>query len=253
MSGVTQAVSGCSSNPRPSSASIRGQLLSALLLAIVLSGCNSSDKLAVKEFDAPSPAAPSDVKKGITPQPDDQVAVIATADYGNIVIELYPNIAPQMVARFKKLIQEGFYDGTAIHRINAASGLIQGGDPLSKDADPDNDGTGDSPYPNVPGEFSDVPFERGSVGAARMGAHPAFAGRPAVTEAEARNTANCQFFITLSRAQQFDEDYTVFGRVIEGIGNAEIIMRAPVVEGTERPAEKIVVRSVTLQPRSNYH
>jgi cyclophilin family peptidyl-prolyl cis-trans isomerase len=85
-----------------------------------------------------------------------------------------------------------------------------------------------------------------------MGASPALAGRPAVTEAEARNSANCQFFITLSRAQQFDEDYTLFGKVIDGIGNAEIIMRAPVVEGTERPADKIVVRSVTLQPRSKY-
>ena len=251
MSRVTRAGSGCDWNPRPS-ALIRGQLLWALFVALVLTGCNSSDKLAVKEFDAATPAARNDVKKGITPQPDEQVAVIAIADYGNIVIELYPNIAPQMVARFKKLIQEGFYDGTTIHRINAVSGLIQGGDPLSKDADPDNDGTGDSPYPNVPGEFSDVPFERGSVGAARMGASPAFAGRPAVTEAEARNTANCQFFITLSRAAQFDEDYTLFGRVIDGIGNAEIIMRAPVVEGTERPADKIIVRSVTLQPRSNY-
>ena len=70
------------------------------------------------------------------------------------------------------------------------------------------------------------------VGAARQGASPAFGGRAAVTEAQARNTANCQFFITLSRAPQFDGDYTVFGRVIEGIGNAEIIMRAPVADGS---------------------
>ena len=251
MARVTRAGSSSDSNRRPSTL-IRGQLVLAFIVALVFSGCHSADKLAVKEFDTATPAVRSDVKKRVAPQPDDQVAVIATADYGNIVIELYPNIAPQMVARFKKLIQEGFYDGTAIHRINAVSGLIQGGDPLSKDDDPDNDGTGDSPYPNVPGEFSDLPFERGSVGAARMGASPALAGRPAVTEAEARNSANCQFFITLSRAQQFDEDYTLFGKVIDGIGNAEIIMRAPVVEGTERPADKIVVRSVTLQPRSKY-
>ena len=226
-------------------------LFAGLLPVLVLTACNSKET-AVRDYDSGSESAPSNVKKGIKPLADEQAAVIETADYGEIVIELYSNIAPQTVDRFKKLIQEGFYDGTAFHRINAASGLIQGGDPLSRDNDPENDGTGDSPYPNVPGEFSDVPFDRGTVGAARRGASPEFAGRAAVTEAQARDTANCQFFITLEAAPQFDGDYTVFGRVIEGITNAEIIMRAPVVEGTERPAERIVVKKITLQPRSKY-
>jgi cyclophilin family peptidyl-prolyl cis-trans isomerase len=221
-------------------------------LTLSLSACSKTSK-AVKDFDTgKESAAKSDVKKGIKPQPDDQVAVISTADYGEIVIELYPNVAPQMVERFKKLIQEGFYNGTAIHRINASARLIQGGDPLSKDNDPSNDGSGESPYGNVPGEFSDLPFDVGTVGAARRGASPEFNGRAAVTEEQARNTANCQFFITLAPAPQFDEDYTVFGQVIAGLTNAEIIMRAPVVEETERPADKIVVKSITLQPRSKY-
>ncbi len=226
--------------------------LVALLPALLFSGC-SKPKTAVRDFDGgPDAASRVDVKKGIAPVPDEQVAVIETADYGSIVIELYSNIAPQMVERFKKLIQERFYDGTTFHRINAESGLIQGGDPLSKDNDPENDGTGDSPYANVPGEFSDIPFDRGTVGAARRGASPEAAGNPAVSEAQARDTANCQFFITLGREPQFDEDYTVFGKVIGGITNAEIIMRAPVEEETERPADRIVVKSVTLQPRSKY-
>lgn len=221
-------------------------------LIVSLSACSKTSK-AVRDFDAAKgSAAKSDVKKGIKPQPDEQVAVISTADYGDIVIELYPNIAPQMVERFKKLIQEGFYNGTAIHRINASARLIQGGDPLSKDNDPANDGSGESPFGNVPGEFSDLPFDVGTVGAARRGASPEFNGRAAVTEEQARNTANCQFFITLAPAPQFDEDYTVFGQVIAGLTNAEIIMRAPAVEGTERPADRIVVKSITLQPRSKY-
>lgn len=227
-------------------------LVIGLLSAVVLSACNQT-KTAVKDFDAgEGVAARSDVKKKIKPQPDEQVAVIETADYGKIVIELYPNVAPQMVDRFKKLIQEDFYNGTSFHRINAPSGLIQGGDPLSKDNDPENDGSGESQYANVPGEFSDLPFDRGALGAARRGASPEFAGRAAVTEEQARNTANCQFFIMLQPAPQFDENYTVFGRVIDGITNAEIIISAPVEAGTERPVARIIVKSITLQPRSKY-
>jgi peptidyl-prolyl cis-trans isomerase B (cyclophilin B) len=227
------------------------RLFVLVLLALSFVGCDQQ-KTTVKDFDSPKASPTDNVKRGIKPEPDPQVAVIETADFGNIVIELYPNVAPKMVERFKKLIQEGFYDGTSFHRVNHAAGLIQGGDPNSKDNDPDNDGQGNSPYGDVPGEFSDLPYERGTVGAARRGPSPEFAGRAAVSEEQARNTANCQFFITLQPAPQFDEDYTVFGKVISGLSNAEIIMQAPVVEGTERPADKIVLKRVTLEPRSKY-
>ncbi len=228
-------------------------LVSFLVMAGISAGCGGN-KTAVKDFDAEvgeDPSADANVKTGVKPQPDSQVAVIQT-DYGTVVLELYPNIAPQMVERFKKLVQDGFYDGTNFHRIDAEAGLLQGGDPLSKDNDPENDGTGDSPYPNVRAEFSDIPFQRGTVGAARRGATTEFAGRPGLTEAQARDTSNCQFFITLKNAPEFDEDYTVFGKVIQGINNAEIIVRAPVEEGTDRPADKIVIKSITLQPRSQF-
>ena len=225
-----------------------------LVVGLALFSC-SSKKTAVKDFDAENnedSAPEASIKRGVKPLPDDQVAVIETADYGSIVLELYPNIAPQMVERFKKLVVEGFYNGTTFHRVNLESGLIQGGDPLSKDDDPANDGNGDSPYANVPAELSDVPFDRGTLGAARKGATPEFGYQPGLTEAQARETANCQFFITLKHQPQFDEHYTVFGRVIGGITNAEIIMGAPVEPETEAPADKIVIKSITLQPRSKY-
>jgi len=237
------------------SVKIRNHSPRLLILMLVIIGALTScggAKNASKDFDADGdedPALEAKVKKGIKPQADTDVAVIETADFGTIVIELYSNVAPQMVERFKKLINEGFYNGTTFHRIDPELGIIQGGDPLSKDSNPDNDGTGDSPYPNVPGEMSDIPFERGIVGAARKGASPP--GQPGLTEAQARDTANCQFYITLKEQPMFDNKYTVFGKVIQGISAADAISGAP-VDQPEHPAEKIVIKSITLQPRSKF-
>src|SRR3954452_7165490 len=164
-----------------------GMFLVIVLAAVVICvGCRS--KTAVKDFDAGNSNSESEtrVKKGVKPEADPEVAVIETETYGRIVIELYSNVAPQMVGRFKQLIKEGFYNGTTFHRIDPQLGIIQGGDPLSKDDNPDNDGTGDSPYPNVPGEFSDVPYEKGIVGAARKGANP----RMGLSDEQARDTGN---------------------------------------------------------------
>jgi cyclophilin family peptidyl-prolyl cis-trans isomerase len=233
------------------------RVLAVLLLALavgIFGGCQQ--KTAVKDFDAndnEDAALEATVKKGVKPQPDQDVAVIETANFGTIVIELYSNVAPQMVERFKKLINEHFYDGTTFHRVDPNLGIIQGGDPLSKGSDQSQAGTGDSPYPNVPGEMSDVPYERGTVGAARKGATPADDGRPGLTEAQARNTANCQFFITLKRQPEFDKKYTVFGRVIQGIDVAQLIMGAPVESGTERPADRVLIKSISLQPRAQFN
>jgi cyclophilin family peptidyl-prolyl cis-trans isomerase len=223
-------------------------LIFSMMLLLILASCGK--QTATKDYDAgdddETAGQPANVKKGVKPEPDREVAVIET-DYGKIVIELYPNIAPQMVARFKQLAAEGFYNGTTFHRISPQ--LIQGGDPLSKDDEPNNDGTGNSPYPNLPGEFSDITYTRGVVGAARRGASPAFGNQPALTETQAYDTANCQFFITLQTMPQFDRRYTVFGRVIEGLNNAVIIGGAPVVPNTERPADKIIIKSITLRTK----
>ena len=208
------------------------------LTILSFTACNESKQSAPANAPAPGkPPAPSNVKIGVKPVADPEVVVIDTNDYGRIVLELYPNIAPKQVERFKKLISEKFYDGTAIHRIDPNLGIIQGGDPLSKGGDPRTWGTGSSPYPNVPAEFSDIPYDRGTLGAART---------------QDVNGANCQWFITLKKQAAFDNKYTVFGKVIEGIKNVEVIMMAPTQEGSERPSDKVVLKSLTLQPRSNF-
>jgi len=217
------------------------------LIALSLAGCDSSNKNTTsKDFDG-DPASKAPVKTGVKPEPDAQVAVIETADYGRIVIELYPNIAPKMVEQFKKLITDHEYDGTAIHRINPGLGIIQGGDPLTKAGNPAMWGSGSSKLPNVPAEFSDILYERGTVGAART---------------NDVNTANCQWFVTLKQQPAFNQGYTVFGRVIDGIANAEVIMNAPTEKigcsqgdrdpACERPADKVVIKSVTLQSRASF-
>ena len=200
-------------------------LFICFLIAISFSACDDST--------TNKPSVKPSLKTGITPIPDEEVAVIEMeneAAYGKITIELYSNIAPEMVKRFKELAREGFYDGTTFHRINAS--VIQGGDPLSKDDDPSNDGMGKSNKPNVPAEFSDIPYDVGIVGAARS---------------QDPNSANSQFFITLKREPSFDKKYTVFGKVIEGMSNVRIIAASP--RDGERPIEPIKIKTIRLAKR----
>lgn len=172
------------------------------------------------------------IKKGVAPVADNEVAIVEMEQpaFGKFTIELYSNIAPEMVKRFKDLAREGVYNGTTFHRINPA--VVQGGDPLSKDSNPANDGQGKSDKPNVPSEFSDIPYDAGIVGAAR---------------AQDVNSQNSQFFITLKRTPEFDEKYTIFGKVVDGMNNVRTIAGAP--RQGERPFEDIKIKSVTIQSK----
>lgn len=208
---------------------IKMLILLAAIAAMLLISCSDGKKTARNAAAAP------DVKKGIQPVADSEIAVIEmenSAAFGTIKIELYSNIAPQMVARFKELAREGVYNGTTFHRINQS--VIQGGDPKSKDDDPTNDGTGSSDKPSVPAEFSDIPYDTGIVGAARS---------------QSFDSANSQFFITLKREAGFDNKYTVFGKVIDGMNNVRTISGVQPKDG-ERPVEAIRIKSVTIVPKS---
>lgn len=204
-------------------------LLTAALGSLTLAGCSENKPPASNKS-----SAAAEVKKGVAPVADNEIAVIEMENagaFGTVKIELYSNIAPKMVARFKELAREGFYDGVSFHRINQM--VVQGGDPNSKDADPANDGQGNSAKPNVPAEFSDIPYERGIVGAARLGSDV--------------NSQNCQFFITLTRVREFDSKYTIFGKVIEGMDNVTLMSGVP--KQGERPTDAVKIKKVTIQPK----
>ncbi len=198
-----------------------------LVLISLVAACGPSSNTARNGMNA-------EVKKGVTPVADDEIAVIEmekAGAYGTIKIELYSNIAPKIVARFKALAKEGVYDGVTFHRVNPS--VIQGGDPLSKDDDPFNDGTGQSDKPNVPAEFSDILYDTGIVGAARS---------------QDVNSANSQFFITLKREQGFDNKYTIFGKVIEGMNNVRTISGVQPKDG-ERPIEPVLIKTIRIEPK----
>jgi peptidylprolyl isomerase len=113
---------------------------------------------------------------------------------GRITIKLRPDLAPKHVAQIKALAKRGFYDGIVFHRV------IDGF--MAQTGDPKGDGTGGSDLPNIPAEFSDVPFQRGTVGMARS---------------QDPNSANSQFFICFSPQPSLNKKYTVFGEVIAGM------------------------------------
>ena len=156
-----------------------------------------------------------------------QIAVIET-NFGNIVIQLFPDVAPGHVENFVKLARDGFYDGSTFHRVIPGF-MIQGGDPNSKDEDRSNDGQGGPGY-TINAEFSDVPHKRGILSMAR---------------AQDPNSAGSQFFIVVADSNFLDGQYTVFGEVIEGMDVADKIVNVE-RDSMDNPLEKVTMK-VTIR------
>ena len=163
---------------------------------------------------------------------DEECVRLTVKDYGEIVIELYPAVAPISVANFKKLVKEGYYDGADFHRV-VKNFVIQAGEPAEGKTEP----------AAIKGEFSSNGVEntlshtRGVVSMAR--------------KSNNYNSASGQFFICLGDQSSLDGEYAAFGKVILGMETADAIAKVT-VDSNDRPLEKVILEKAELVPRKDY-
>jgi peptidylprolyl isomerase len=157
---------------------------------------------------------------------DPENTLVIEVDGGEVVIEMLPDVAPRHVEQIKALVREGAYDGVVFHRVidgfMAQTGDVEHG---KAGGDTRRAGTGGSERPNLPAEFSKLPFDRGVCGMAR---------------AQNPNSGNSQFFIMFKEGHFLNGQYTVWGRVISGMEHVDAIPRG------EPPAEPGRMRSVRV-------
>ena len=159
---------------------------------------------AVRERDQQKDRQLADIK-------DPENTLLIETTKGPVVIEMRPDLAPNHVAHIKKLAREGFYDGIVFHRV------IDGF--MAQTGDPTGTGTGSSKYPNLKQEFSAEPHVRGVASMARS---------------QNPDSANSQFFIVFDDARFLDKQYTVWGKVIEGMDNVDKIKRGEPVRDPDK-------------------
>ena len=148
---------------------------------------------------------------------------------GNVEIELYSEIAPNHVKRFKELANAGKYDGVVFHRVidgfMAQTGDVKFGNSKSADFNLDLAGTGGSDMPDLKAEFSDTAHVKGVLSMARS-SDP--------------NSANSQFFICLDSAPHLDRNYSAFGKVIKGMEYVDLIKKGDGSNGSVSDPDMIV-------------
>ncbi len=145
---------------------------------------------------------------------DPENTIIMALKNGEVVIELLPDVAPRHTERMKELARAGKYDNVAFHRVidgfMAQTGDVEHANMESPDYNPRRAGTGGSDLPDLPAEFSRLPHDRGTLGAARS---------------QNPNSANSQFFINFKDNHFLNGQYTVYGRVIAGMEHVDAIQR----------------------------
>ena len=156
--------------------------------------------------------------------------MILKLKYGDVKIELFTDVAPKHVERIKTLASEGKYDNVVFHRVidgfMAQTGDLKFGNSSSENFDLRRAGTGGSELSDLKQEFSNVPHERGTLSMARS-SDP--------------NSANSQFFICFQPAPFLDRQYTVFGKVVEGMEYVDQIKRGSQNEnGSVENPDKII-------------
>jgi peptidylprolyl isomerase len=142
---------------------------------------------------------------------DPENTLLIETTKGPVVIQMRPDLAPNHVAHIKKLAREGFYDGIVFHRV------IEGF--MAQTGDPTGTGTGSSKYPNLKQEFNAESHVRGTASMARS---------------QNPDSANSQFFIVFDDAKFLDRQYTVWGKVIEGMDNVDKIKRGEPVRDPDK-------------------
>ena len=151
------------------------------------------------------------------PKSDPANTLILELKSGKVTIALRPDLAPKHVERVKQLAKEGFYNGLKFHRV--LSGF------MAQTGDPTGTGTGGSKYGNIPAEFTPTPFDRGVVGAARSAS---------------KDSANSQFFIMFAANPGLNGEYTVWGKVIDGMMAVDAIKKGASGSGTVDQPDTIV-------------
>ncbi len=195
----------------------------------ILLGCLAGMVLGVA--NARSQETTPDMSPSPTPSAiQNEVAVIKTSE-GEMVAEFWPDVAPETVENFKKLARQGFYDGTAFHRVIKGF-MIQGGDPLTKDESKQSRwGTGDPGY-KIKAEFNEKSHTRGVLSMARS---------------QDPNSAGSQFFICHGEPKFLDRQYTAFGKLIKGDDVLEKIATTKTTP-PDRPVTRMNVESIKIVP-----
>ncbi len=213
-------------------------ILAALLLSLPLASCNTeneqesaTEKSTWAPHDAPS-AKDIDISRldsldGVSESATETDYVkITVKDYGDIIVRLYPDVAPLTVQNFKKLVSEKFYDGLTFHRVIKGF-MIQGGDPLGT-------GRGGSAV-TVRGEFSENGFEnnlthrKGVISMARNGSN--------------MDSASSQFFICQKTSTNLDGSYAAFGYTVYGIDVVDEIVEVR-TDSEDKPKTDIIIESI---------